>query len=344
MARSRHNSFSDDDLEYLSSQAANLTLGAGPQTPVIKTPALKRTVIDLTDSPSRTPAAATPTPAFGHPTKLAPRFGARQDNPNHMFIQRKTRPEFHSDLYRGSGPLKPKNQPKPTPAKPVFSSMGEDAQPAYQYSQPAGASYGDTVFYTDPAKASADLKALLEGGMEDEEEEEGGNKPENGEPKKETIEDGTLEGIKVKLLPHQVEGVKWMRGREFGRLKKGTPTKGGILADDMGLGKTLQSISLIVSNVMPGPEDDGWQSHYDKVKKATLVVAPLALIRQWEAEIKEKVSQSHALKVCVHHGPQRTKDPKVLSRYDVVITTYQILVSEHGNSNPDPTKSPQAGC
>ncbi|KAL2259767.1 hypothetical protein VTK26DRAFT_6440 [Humicola hyalothermophila] len=347
MARSRHNSFSDDDLDYLSSQAANLTLGAGPQTPVIKTPAAKKAVVDLTNSPARTPAAATPTPAFGHPTKLAPRFGARQNDPNHMFIQRKTRPEFHSDLYRNSGPLKPKDERKAAPTRPMFSSMGEDAQPAYQYTQPSGASYGDNVFYTDPAKASADLKALLEGGMDDEEDEEEDkerNKTDDGKPKNETIEDGVLEGIKVKLLPHQVEGVKWMRGREFGRLRKGTPTKGGILADDMGLGKTLQSISLIVSNVMPGPEDDGWKPHYDKVMKATLVVAPLALIRQWEAEIKEKVSQSHELKVCVHHGPQRTKDPKVLGRYDVVITTYQILVSEHGNSHPDPSKSPQAGC
>jgi SNF2 family DNA or RNA helicase len=259
-----------------------------------------------------------------------------------MFIQRKTRPEFHSDMYRSSGPLKPKTESRKAPSLPMFSSMSEEAKPAYQYTQPAGSSYGDKVFYTDPAKASADLKALLEGSMEDEEDEEA--KTEGDKPKEETIDDGTLEGIKVKLLPHQVEGVKWMRGREVGPHKKGKVTKGGILADDMGLGKTLQSISLIVSNPMPGPEDEGWKPHFDHVKKATLVVAPLALIRQWEAEIKEKVDKSHELRVCVHHGPQRTKDPKVLAKYDVVITTYQILVSEHGNSNPDPTKAPQAGC
>ena len=348
MARSRSNSFSDDDLEILSSQAANMTLEPVAQTPLRPISSPHKNVVDLTDSPAGKPAAATPTPTFGHPTKLPPRFGQRKDDPNHMFLQRKTRPEFHSDLYRGSGPLKPKNEPKKAPAMQMFSSMGEDAQPAYQYSQPAGSKYGDKVFYTDPAKASADLKALLEGGMEEEQEEEEkeekeGDKAESSKPKEEITEDGSFEGIKVKLLPHQVEGVKWMRGREL-PLKKGAPTKGGILADDMGLGKTLQSISLIVSNPMPGPDEKGWKRHFDQVKKATLVVAPLALIRQWEAEIKEKVNKSHELKVCVHHGPQRTKDPKVLGKYDVVITTYQILVSEHGNSNPDPTKSPQAGC
>ncbi|KAL2197972.1 SNF2 family N-terminal domain-containing protein [Corynascus similis CBS 632.67] len=348
MARLRKDSFSDDDLEILSSQAANMTLepGSGSQTPLRQSNKPNNEVVDLTNSPIpviRTPAAATPTPSFGHPTQLAPRFGQRAKDPNHVFIQRKTRPEFHSDMYRSSGPLKPKNEPKRAPALQMFSSMSEDAQPGYQYTQPAG-SYGDKVFYTDPAKASADLKALLEGSLEDEEDGVDESKPEGNKPKEETIEDGTLEGIKVKLLPHQVEGVKWMRGREVGSHKKGKVTKGGILADDMGLGKTLQSISLIVSNPMPGPGDDRWQKHFDQVKKATLVVAPLALIRQWEAEIKEKVSKGHELKVCVHHGPQRTKDPQILAKYDVVITTYQILVSEHGNSNPDPTKGPQAGC
>ncbi|KAK4119541.1 hypothetical protein N657DRAFT_674810 [Parathielavia appendiculata] len=347
MARLRKESFSDDDLEILSSQAASMSLGPASQaTPLRPTSKPNKSVVDLTDSPIpviRTPGAATPTPSFGHPTQLAPRFGQRANDPNHMFIQRKTRPEFHSDMYRSSGPLKPKTESRKAPALPMFSSISGDAQPAYQYTQPPASSYGDKVFYTDPAKASADLKALLEGSMEDEEDNEeprvGGDKLKKG-----TIEDGTLEGIKVKLLPHQVEGVKWMRGREVGPHKKGKVTKGGILADDMGLGKTLQSISLIVSNPMPSPEDEGWKPHFDHVKKATLVVAPLALIRQWEAEIKEKVDKSHELRVCVHHGPQRTKDPKVLAKYDVVITTYQILVSEHGNSDPDPSRAPQAGC
>lgn len=231
----------------------------------------------------------------------------------------------------------------------MFSSMGEDAQPAYQYTKPAGAGgYRDTTFYTDPAKANADLKALLEGGMEEEDDSDTDAKPKGQRSKeeKETVqEDGTLDGVKVKLLPHQVAGVKWMKNRELGPVKAGNVPKGGILADDMGLGKTLQSISLIISNPMPlGPEEKGWKRHFESIKRATLVVAPLALIRQWEAEIKEKVHADKNVKVCVHHGPQRTKDPKVLAKYDVVITTYQILVSEHGNSHEDPSKHPQVGC
>lgn len=186
--------------------------------------------------------------------------------------------------------------------------------------------YDDQTFYTDPAKAEEDLKALLEGGMDEDEDEDEENA-------KGTLEDGTLEGVSVKLLPHQVDGFKWMKGRELGPVKRGKVPKGGILADDMGLGKTLQSISLIINNPRPDRDDSKWKKSLNGVERGTLVVAPLALIRQWEQELKDKVSKSHRLSICVHHGPNRTKRFQDLAKYDVVITTYQILVSEHGHSS-----------
>ncbi|KAJ5650474.1 uncharacterized protein N7484_004197 [Penicillium longicatenatum] len=159
-----------------------------------------------------------------------------------------------------------------------------------------------------------------------------------------------VEGLKVTLLPHQVEGVRWMCDKESGRHSaKGIVPKGGILADDMGLGKTVQTISLFLKNRKPEHEhsdddtankkgDDEDAPPSSQLSKTTLVVAPLALIKQWEAEIADKIERSHKLSVCLYHGTNRAKTAKSLGDYDVVITTYGTLTSESSTAAADKAK------
>jgi len=159
-----------------------------------------------------------------------------------------------------------------------------------------------------------------------------------------------VKGLSCKLMPHQVAGYLWLKGREGGK------HKGGILADDMGLGKTVQMLALIVGNspqsedttinkirlepetttkkskkkVVPDSDDATVEEKSVEIKgKQTLIIAPLAVIRQWEREIKEKTSPP--LKVLVHHGATRTKTTDAFKRYDVVITTYPTVASEWNN-------------
>ena len=233
----------------------------------------------------------------------------------------------------------------------------------------------DPFLYVDAAKATENIEALLEGAFDDEDtkprtrgrrkkaeaavtsltdklsaldvDPSANNEAAQSEHEDDDFDDGTVEGLKVKLLPHQVDGVEWMKDKEASMKKvKGVLPKGGILADDMGLGKTIQSIALMLQNPRP-PKTTATETDKkalsNSVDKGTLVVAPLALIKQWEAEIKNRVSTTHQLRVCVHHGPQRTKRYEDLRKYDVVITTYQILVSEHGTSS-ERDDGPKVGC
>ncbi|KAI9673049.1 MAG: hypothetical protein M1817_003213 [Caeruleum heppii] len=245
-------------------------------------------------------------------------------------------------------------------------------QPNAPGNDPFGAH--DPYAYMDPNKAAESIKALLEGTFDDDEDkprtrsrkkklDKDANKladqlgamavektNEEPAPPDQAVEedeeeeegaDGTVPGLDVRLLPHQVDGLRWMTNKEIGKRKHGKRPKGGILADDMGLGKTLQSISLILTNAFsshgasPGADDRKLPSG---VEKSTLVVAPLALIKQWESELDTKVASTHKQRVYIHHGPKRTKRYQDLKKYDVVITTYQVLVSEHASSsdkNPD---------
>lgn len=140
---------------------------------------------------------------------------------------------------------------------------------------PNRATAGDGAFgsydphnYVDAAQASENIKALLEGAFEEDDE----DKPKTrlrrrkkkqeekadsaadvltaklkgldiGKDKKdeqpveehdEEEDDGSVEGLSVKLLPHQIDGVAWMMDKEVGeRRKNGVLPKGGILADDV---------------------------------------------------------------------------------------------------------------
>ena len=240
--------------------------------------------------------------------------------------------------------------------------------------------------YVDAAQASENIKNLLEGAFEEDEDDKpktrlrkrqqksqersaadeladkvkglnvagkGPKKESAHEEQEEEEEDGSVEGLIVKLLPHQINGVAWMLDKEIGERKRnGVLPKGGILADDvscvcdssprsltlsqMGLGKTIQALALVMSNRLPSKDELAANPNRkipEATSKGTLVVAPLALIKQWESEIKDKVSRDRKLKVLVHHGPSRTKRGDDLKRYDMVITTYQTLTSEHEESS-----------
>ncbi|KAJ5759480.1 hypothetical protein N7520_006636 [Penicillium odoratum] len=370
--------------------------------------------------------------------------------------------EYRSGIPPGATPIKrPEQVSYATPRAPraLFTSKPSAPKPSYasknlqafidltndgsssntprntqQYSQPSTFGSVDVHGYVDSAKANENIKALLEGAFEDEEEAKAKSKgkkkkskkskktekkeaspivksgssdlddlaaqlqgvtvndPKDGEedstenlhekkPKTseedteadETKEDAAdeegdeaeaeddeeedsddeeeliIEGLKVTLLPHQVEGVRWMCDKETGRNStKGIVPKGGILADDMGLGKTVQAISLLLKNRKPEHEhsDDTANKKEDeedappsaRLSKTTLVVAPLALIKQWEGEIADKIERSHKLRVCLYHGTNRAKTAKSLDDYDVVITTYGTLTSESSTAAADKVK------
>ena len=121
----------------------------------------------------------------------------------------------------------------------------------------------------------------------------------------------TPPAMQSQLMEHQKIGLTWLKKMEQGAMK------GGILADEMGLGKTVQALALILANPSTDP-----------ACKTTLIIAPIALMRQWEKELQRHVKPSHQLKVYVYHGRGKNADFNKLRKYDVVLTTFGTLGSE----------------
>ena len=114
-------------------------------------------------------------------------------------------------------------------------------------------------------------------------------------------------GLKASLRDYQREGASWMQFlREFGLH--------GILADDMGLGKTLQTLTHILIEKESGRMD-----------KPCLIVAPTSVLRNW---INESLKFTPVLSLLLLHGQSRKSDFRYLKRYDLVVTSYPLLVRD----------------
>ncbi|MCS4302819.1 DEAD/DEAH box helicase [Chryseobacterium sp. BIGb0232] len=112
--------------------------------------------------------------------------------------------------------------------------------------------------------------------------------------------------LRAELRDYQHDGLNWLNfldGFNFG----------GCLADDMGLGKTLQIIAFILSQ------------REKRGKTANLVVVPTSLLFNWQEEISRFAP---SIKVLLHYGPDRQKSINHFSDYEVVLTSYGMLLSD----------------
>lgn len=123
-----------------------------------------------------------------------------------------------------------------------------------------------------------------------------------------TINDSEFEepeSLSPILRNYQKDGFKWLRTLEEWNL-------GGILADDMGLGKTIQVIALLLSAKQEGRCG------------TALVVAPAALVYNWEEEISRFAPELSAV-VIAGDQEERREIIEQYDRYDVLVTSYDTL-------------------
>ncbi len=127
----------------------------------------------------------------------------------------------------------------------------------------------------------------------------------------EQIEDAPLpKAFQGELRPYQRAGYNWFHFLQRYKF-------GGCLADDMGLGKTVQTLALLQQQ----KEELKGSDH----AKVSLLILPTSLIYNWQKEAERFAPQ---LRILLHTGSNRLKDPYGFTHFDLVITTYGIARSD----------------
>lgn len=106
-------------------------------------------------------------------------------------------------------------------------------------------------------------------------------------------------------------------------------TKGGVLADEMGLGKTLTSLSLINYNqkeMIDGIKLAKINTLDYIISRATLLLCPNHLAKQWEDEIKCNYPKLKVIKILTKKDHQKYKYEDFIN-VDIIIVTQQFLMN-----------------
>jgi non-specific serine/threonine protein kinase len=140
-------------------------------------------------------------------------------------------------------------------------------------------------------------------------------------------------GITPRILPrefngelrhYQKSGYDWLHFlHEYGF--------GGCLADDMGLGKTVQVLVFLqdLKETLPGGFDQATPSQSTTGgiagPAANLIVVPRSLLINWQ---REAARFTPSLRILEYFETNRSKDLSVFDQYDLVITTYGVMLRD----------------
>ncbi|WP_297896632.1 DEAD/DEAH box helicase [Shewanella sp.] len=125
------------------------------------------------------------------------------------------------------------------------------------------------------------------------------------------VEVAVPDTLKATLRHYQQQGLNWLCFLKEYQL-------GGILADDMGLGKTVQTLAFLLKQREFGAAGAS--------RGPSLIICPTSLVGNWA---KEAAKFAPSLTLVVIHGAQRKSLLERLTEYDIVVTTYPLMVRDN---------------
>ncbi|XP_021108551.1 helicase-like transcription factor isoform X1 [Heterocephalus glaber] len=149
------------------------------------------------------------------------------------------------------------------------------------------------------------------------------------------IESSDSEEIETNELPHKIKGKLKNVQSENKRLKAGSSKKEdatfSLTSPPMAKKKMLKKGTSTV--------DSSKKSNVEERPRTTLIICPLSVLSNWIDQFGQHIKSEVHLNFYVYYGPDRIRDPALLSKQDIVLTTYNILTHDYGTKGDSPLHS-----
>ncbi|KAM6224475.1 helicase-like transcription factor [Rhynchocyon petersi] len=153
------------------------------------------------------------------------------------------------------------------------------------------------------------------------------------------LESSDLEEIETSELPHKTK-VKLKnakvenkcRGKGFSKIKEDSEFACAITPCTPSMKKKMlrKGASAV---------EDSKKTDLEDKPRTTLIICPLSVLSNWIDQFGQHIKSEVHLNFCVYYGPDRIRDPALLSKQDIVLTTYNILTHDYGTKGDSPLHS-----
>nr|XP_044986862.1 helicase-like transcription factor isoform X2 [Jaculus jaculus] len=153
------------------------------------------------------------------------------------------------------------------------------------------------------------------------------------------LESRDSEEVEASELPQKKKGKMKNAQPETASRAKGTSR----VKEDAGFARALASPAPAVgkktlkkgASMVEGPK----KPDVEERPRTTLIICPLSVLSNWIDQFGQHIKSEVHLNLYVYYGPDRIRDPALLSKQDIVLTTYNILTHDYGTEGNSPLHS-----
>ncbi|KAM6160186.1 helicase-like transcription factor [Erethizon dorsatum] len=151
------------------------------------------------------------------------------------------------------------------------------------------------------------------------------------------IESSDSEEIETRELPQKIKGKLKNVQSENKRLKSGSSK----VKEDAAFGLISPSPTAKKKMLKKGAStvDSSKKTGVEERPRTTLIICPLSVLSNWIDQFGQHIKSEVHLNFYVYYGPDRIRDPALLSKQDIVLTTYNILTHDYGTKGDSPLHS-----